>query len=227
MPAARSRSAARADGNPPAARPARRRPAGSPPRPGCAARFPGTKGLSSSGAHETTLPLARASVARNCCSSLLSSGGPMMLRGATSITPRSRSRNASARVRQLVLVGESTRCRLVGVAEEVRRRERRRPAERAGGDPLADQRGHLRALLGGGGTFGRRRAHDVQAHGGMPDERADVHRGTQPIDGVEVTRDSPPTTTRSRRAASRSACPRHRAAVASASRGRTAGTARW
>jgi hypothetical protein len=56
-------------------------------------------GLSRSGAHDTVLPLARASSAKKRCSSALSGGGPTVVRGAISITPRSRSASAAARAR--------------------------------------------------------------------------------------------------------------------------------
>ena len=61
--------------------------------------LPGANGLSRSGAHDTTFPLARASSAKKRCSSALSAGGPMVVRGAISITPRSRSASARASAR--------------------------------------------------------------------------------------------------------------------------------
>src|SRR2546425_13237890 len=63
----------------------------------CALR--GAKGLARSGAHDTTFRLARASPANERCSSALSAGGPMVVRGAISITPRSRSASARASAR--------------------------------------------------------------------------------------------------------------------------------
>src|SRR5207247_275259 len=92
--------------------------------------LPGAKGLSRSGAHDTTFPLARASPANERCSSALSAGGPMVVRGAISITPRSRSASARASAAPL----ERTQ-----VAPEVLPRPRDTGAQRLDGHALDEE----------------------------------------------------------------------------------------
>jgi hypothetical protein len=97
-------------------------------------------------------------------------------------------RERACELEELVPVGDAARRRLVVVGEEVRRRERRRPAERARGHALAYERRHR-------GSFRRRRgalegvgAHDVEPNRGMPDERRHVDAEPALLDGVQVLR---------------------------------------
>src|SRR5205807_10422496 len=64
-------------------------------------------------------------------------------------------------------------------SEEVRRRQRRRPADRPGRHGIPHERGHLRALVARRGALDRGAAHDVEAYRRMTDERRDVDARTE------------------------------------------------
>ena len=71
---------------------------------------------------------------------------------------------------------------------DVRRRLRRREAERAGRERIGDDPPHRRDLVVGRLAFGRLLAHDVQPHGRVADERAEVDGGPAALDRVEELR---------------------------------------
>ena len=86
---------------------------------------------------------------------------------------------------QLVRVGDPAR-RRGPVAEEVRGRKRRRPADGTGFHRVADERGHAPALLGRRGTLDSRAAHRPEADRRMADERRDVDARAGSLERGEI-----------------------------------------
>ncbi len=87
---------------------------------------------------------------------------------------------------ELLAVGRAAGRGLAVVREEVRRRQRRRPADRARPDAVADDLRHRRALRGRGGALGGRLPHHPHAHGGVADERRHVHADALRVEGRQV-----------------------------------------
>ena len=86
---------------------------------------------------------------------------------------------------ELLLVGDPTR-RGRAIAEEVRRRERRRPADGTRVHRRAHERGHGGALFGRRGAFDRGRPHHAVADGGVTDEGGHVRPDAAPLERGEV-----------------------------------------